>query len=1288
MADMEKKGIIDWLKALKFSSEGGKVWRRCWGKCEIAAELPEKGKGRIRYGASIRHGGGGGEFSRGFEQGENLVVLECVCRLLDKGYNPEHLTLEEQWKIGHNATGGRADIVVRDRDDKTMLIIECKTWGSEYNGEKRRMKDEVGQLFSYFQQDRDARYLCLYCSRPAPGASDGVEYKNAIVRVKDRPEDEAVAEKDDSILLYRKAGTALALHEVWKKRFNSFFHDKGIFEDNVNAYEPGLTPLKQCNLIPLADAQGLFNHFAEILRHNNISDNANAFNRMLSLVLCKIVDEEKDDDAVLDFQIREGEDEPEKVQDRLQALYQRGMRRYLGEEIVYHSDEEIQRIINRYPERAPLDNIARMFREIKYYTNNEFAFKEVHNKALFEQNALVLGEVVKMLQRYRFKHAKKQQLLGDFFESLLNHGVKQSQGQFFTPLPVVQFILRSVGVGRTARRRLDEGRGDFLPRVIDYACGAGHFLTECMENIRQTLVDVDETTLSPKLQKRVGRYKESTEWARGRVFGVEKDYRLARTAQIACFLNGDGEAGIIHGDGLEEHVRLGKKKFDILVANPPYSVKDFANYLGSGAKKFRLVKELGKKASEIEALFVERAAQLLAPGGAAGIILPATILSNKGVHAGVRELLLEKFEIRAVAEMGSSTFIATGTKTVILFLRRRRDAFMIDRARIADDCFYPNRAHGDLPDYIDNQKLLDEYARRRGLSPALYRDIVSGNPSAAAKKTPLFQSAFRDFESLSSTKDLKNSATYRNMTATNQKREWERRFRECLLKTEREKFYFFMLCLNDDGGDAVAKPNCYDSQLLAAARSGDDKDIQRCFLGYEFSGRRGSEGLKHIDGQAEGGLMYDPSDDDNLERVSAHLLRRMWDESPAAVPPSLKEHVKIIRLVDCIDFEAENFDKAINVNLADALAAAKAQEEKSRWKMSRLGDLDLDIRKGTAITKSQATAGDIPVIAGGAVSAYYHNKANREGGVITVSASGNAGYVAYHSAPIFASDCTTIQSKNEEEIPPLYVFYYLQCRQESLFALARGSVLPHVYPDDIKNIRIPLPPAKMQKKIAAECAAIDRDSESAKKEIVRLRESMEQEYAAKWPMKPIGAAATSQYGYTATAKKAGSVRFLRITDIDESGEIKTAGKKFIDADAAVLEKYRLSENDVVVARSGSVGRMAIWESGDEEAVFASYLVRLKTDDSALLPRYLFHFSLTAAYWEQVRNLEVTVAQPNLNAEKIKAIHIPLPPVAEQRKIIARLQTQSRRIATLRQQIDSASVRKATVMERETLKEEG
>lgn len=68
-----------------------------------------------------------------FEHPENFVVFECVHRLFEKGYRPEHIELEKRWNLGHDAKGGKADICVYDKDGKNMLlIIECKTAGSEH----------------------------------------------------------------------------------------------------------------------------------------------------------------------------------------------------------------------------------------------------------------------------------------------------------------------------------------------------------------------------------------------------------------------------------------------------------------------------------------------------------------------------------------------------------------------------------------------------------------------------------------------------------------------------------------------------------------------------------------------------------------------------------------------------------------------------------------------------------------------------------------------------------------------------------------------------------------------------------------------------------------------------------------------------------------------------------------------------------------------------------------------------------------------------------------------------
>ena len=115
---------------------------------------------------------------------------------------------------------------------------------------------------------------------------------------------------------------------------------------------------------------------------------------------------------------------------------------------------------------------------------------------------------------------------------------------------------------------------------------------------------------------------------------------MARTSQIACFLNGDGDANIIYGDGLENHERLKRDKnlFDVIVSNPPYAIKSFKNYLTVGEKEFTLFKNLTENSKEIENLFVERTAQLLENGGRAAIILPSSILSNDSdLHFATRK---------------------------------------------------------------------------------------------------------------------------------------------------------------------------------------------------------------------------------------------------------------------------------------------------------------------------------------------------------------------------------------------------------------------------------------------------------------------------------------------------------------------------------------------------------------------------------------------------------------------------------------------------------------------------
>ena len=122
------------------------------------------------------------------------------------------------------------------------------------------------------------------------------------------------------------------------------------------------------------------------------------------------------------------------------------------------------------------------------------------------------------------------------------------------------------------------------------------------------------------------------------------------------------------------------------------------------------------------------------------------------------------------------------------------------------------------------------------------------------------------------------------------------------------------------------------------------------------------------------------------------------------------------------------------------------------WEVKSIGDI-FTPKKGKTITKKTITEGNIPVVAGGLEPAYYHNQANVESPVITVSASGaNAGFVRLYHQDIWASDCSYI---NKIHTPFIYSIYtLLKSRQEKIFGMQQGAAQPHIYPSDLMRLII------------------------------------------------------------------------------------------------------------------------------------------------------------------------------------------------------------------------------------------
>ncbi len=973
-----------------------------------------------------------------FSHNENFVVFECVCRLLEKGYRPEHIELEPRWQLGRDTKSGKADIVVKDVNGEVLIIIECKTAGTEYNKEIKNTEEYGGQLFSYWQQENATRWLALYAS---DWKDESLKIYSKVINCSDDKNILEMAKKDKDVLVYANAKNDAERFEVWDETYNKAWLDNLIFDEESLAYSVGVPPLRKQKLRDFTPEDKIVNRFEEILRHNNVSDKENAFNRLVALFICKLVDEiKKQDFDEVEFQYKQGTDTYETLQDRLQRLHTQGMEEFMKEKIFYVEADYAERLFKQYTghqRKRAIEELNKTIRILKFYSNNDFAFKDVHNEELFFQNGKILVEVVQLFQPYRIVYPSKHQFLGDLFEQLLNKGFKQNEGQFFTPTPITRFIWDSLPLQTYIS---DHG----LPNVIDYACGAGHFLTEAVEAINAV------------------RGKGDNAWVEKHIYGVEKDYRLARVSKISLFMNGAGGANIIFGDGLENYKDKGIENgaFDILVANPPYSVSGFKQHLKLRNNEFRLFDIVTNDGKEIETLFVERIAQLLRPQGLAAVILPASILSNtSNSYKAAREELLQNFYVRAIVSFGSKTFGATGTNTVTLFLERYNEPPRI--AELATDSVDAIMSGEDISDFTD-QQMLAEYLRMQNISESDYLRFVRQKMDGEAVHTHPYFKVYADaFAQMTISLPKKCSAE-------EEERIRREKFYDFALRIERDKLYYF----------ALAR----EQQTLVITAPSDNKE-QKTFLGYDWSNRKGAEGIVI---NTPGGKLYDP--DSRFSRGTlASAIRNSFAEANTILSDDLMQYAKTYWLKDMMDFGLAMFGKTIATNV-------HIQEQiKSKYNLVRLNDPNMfQLRIGKrVISKEVVPNGEFPIYSAnvkepfGYIDTLLYDDFETPSVIWGIDGDWMVNYIEAGQKFYPTDHCGIIKVVSNKAIP-----YYIALVLELVGKQYHFSRSYRASTERISSVQIPLPPLNIQQQIVSECETIDEEYNSSRMTIEAYRKKI------------------------------------------------------------------------------------------------------------------------------------------------------------------------------------------------------
>ena len=1019
--------------------------------CSLKVDFKAK---KLVYPEAIK----GRERNDGFDKNENFVVFECVNRLLEKGYRPEHIELERAWHLGHDPKGGRADICVADSEGTTLFIVECKTWGKEYEKELANTKNDGGQVFSYWQQEQSSKWLVIYASNLK---DEFLEYKALTISCTDDANIVLLAKKDKTIKLYRDAHTVPEKHEVWKETYTSHFHDDLIFSDDSVAYKIGVKPLRKKNLRDFTSDDKIVNHFEEILRHNNVSDKENAFNRLIALFICKLVDEStKGEDDEVEFQYKQGTDTYETLQDRLQRLHRDGMEKFMREEILYVSADYPEWLFSTYTgskRKKAIEDLQNTIRILKFYSNNDFAFKDVHNEELFYQNGKILVEMVQLFEKYRIVYPSKHQILGDLFEQLLNKGFKQNEGQFFTPIPIARFIWDSLPVDRIVKSEI----GTVYPKVIDYACGAGHFLTEAVEAINYFTKADDED--KPK----------DNAWARDHIYGIEKDYRLARVAKISLFMNGAGEGSIIFGDGLESAPDKGIENgtFDILVANPPYSVKDFKQHLQLKNNSLSLLERISLNGGEIETLFVERIAQLLKPRGIAAVILPSTILSvDSTSYIGAREQILKHFYIRGIAAFGSKTFSATGQNTVVMFLEKFNEPpKQIDLSADSVDAIFTG---AELDEWNDKD-ILEAYLAQVDVDEAIYRAFLKQTLSIVdLEGTGYFKMYLAAFANSTVAKSLFKTKAYQKKTPDEQADAYLERFYMYAQSIEKEKLFYFSLVYQQK-----------TAIIMAPAENKEQKE----FLGYDWSNRKGNEGIQII---TPGGKMYNQKDR-RAENTLASVIRNSFLGRQLPVDENLKKYTSHVCTRDMLNFSRPGFTKAINITIAQRNSVV------SKYPKFRLDNKEkFSIIIGKRVLSTEITQGEgIPVFSANVTEPFGHINKNlmedysNPSILWGIDGDWMVNYIP-QDTPFYPTDHCGVLRVLDKELSPYYVslILYIVGKLYGFSRSYRASI------DRIEEVEIPIPPEEIQRSIVDYCRALEDEYKSTRMSTAEYRERIEKHF--------------------------------------------------------------------------------------------------------------------------------------------------------------------------------------------------
>ena len=273
-----------------------------------------------------------------------------------------------------------------------------------------------------------------------------------------------------------------------------------------------------------------------------------------------------------------------------------------------------------------------------------------------------------------------------------------------------------------------------------------------------------------------------------------------------------------------------------------------------------------------------------------------------------------------------------------------------------------------------------------------------------------------------------------------------------------------------------------------------------------------------------------------------------------------------------------------------------------------------------------------------------------------------------------------------------FLYYYLHqkdfrnyCKSQFSGAVGQQRVSKQVF----QERKFPLPPINEQKRIVVKLDQLFAHLDTVKDRLERIPELLKQfrqtvltqavtgkltqDIPSNWRKITIDTICKeSFYGprFSSDDYDESGIPTVRTTDMTNDGKIViTPGTPKVQVPSEKIESFRVKNGDLLITRTGSIGKMAIYNS-EIVAIPSAYLIRFRFDESAINTKFLYFYLISPKGQFEMGLHSTAITQPNINAKKIRSIEIPYPPLDLQKEIVHRVESLLRKSNKIEQKYQS------------------